>query len=250
MRMCLAVFFFFFSSRRRHTRCSRDWSSDVCSSDLESFERPLTHLAHDQAKQEFLLVGRPPREQLTEEALLHMGGALAGGRREALQRGVHRGELEGRSGGLLLGLGGLEGGVADPDPSLAERARQEGDRDLDLVRTGPLQEGGDEVDLRKPAARCRDATRGLDEVMEQQVVLTRSALEDDIAARIGAAQPLEALAGLLQSPLALGVIDGGARPVGIAGGVEPYARSEEHTSELQSRLHLVCRLLLEKKKRK
>src|SRR5256884_8324670 len=29
--MCL----FFFSSRRRHTRCSRDWSSDVCSSDLE-----------------------------------------------------------------------------------------------------------------------------------------------------------------------------------------------------------------------
>src|SRR5205809_2305638 len=30
----LCVFFFFFSSRRRHTRCSRDWSSDVCSSDL------------------------------------------------------------------------------------------------------------------------------------------------------------------------------------------------------------------------
>src|SRR3989449_3612314 len=28
--------FFFFSSRRRHTRCSRDWSSDVCSSDLTS----------------------------------------------------------------------------------------------------------------------------------------------------------------------------------------------------------------------
>src|SRR3989449_363189 len=34
-------FFFFFSSRRRHTRCSRDWSSDVCSSDLvfPSFRR-------------------------------------------------------------------------------------------------------------------------------------------------------------------------------------------------------------------
>src|SRR5207245_3261875 len=29
--LCL---FFFFSSRRRHTRCYRDWSSDVCSSDL------------------------------------------------------------------------------------------------------------------------------------------------------------------------------------------------------------------------
>src|SRR5216684_460059 len=32
--------------------------------------------------------------------------------------------------------------------------------------------------------------------------------------------------------------------------VGPIARSEEHTSELQSRLHLVCRLLLEKKKQK
>src|SRR2546429_3590145 len=33
---------FFFSSRRRHTRCSRDWSSDVCSSDLgwTESERP------------------------------------------------------------------------------------------------------------------------------------------------------------------------------------------------------------------
>src|SRR5699024_6396806 len=28
--------FFFFSSRRRHTRSKRDWSSDVCSSDLEA----------------------------------------------------------------------------------------------------------------------------------------------------------------------------------------------------------------------
>src|SRR5205814_3394735 len=34
---------FFFSSRRRHTRCLSDWSSDVCSSDLE-LRTPLTHL--------------------------------------------------------------------------------------------------------------------------------------------------------------------------------------------------------------
>src|SRR5207302_6753081 len=32
--MILVFVFFFFSSRRRHTRFSRDWSSDVCSSDL------------------------------------------------------------------------------------------------------------------------------------------------------------------------------------------------------------------------
>src|SRR2546422_1794106 len=40
-------------------------------------------------------------------------------------------------------------------------------------------------------------------------------------------------------------IDGYGRNGGLTSGSE---RSEEHTSELQSRLHLVCRLLLEKKK--
>src|SRR5690349_22329711 len=35
----IAFFFFFFSSRRRHTRSLRDWSSDVCSSDLSTGAR-------------------------------------------------------------------------------------------------------------------------------------------------------------------------------------------------------------------
>src|SRR2546422_7616345 len=55
--------------------------------------------------------------------------------------------------------------------------------------------------------------------------------------------------------------DPGSPPGGGAGGggsaaapsgrsrLRRVARSEEHTSELQSRLHLVCRLLLEKKKK-
>src|SRR5439155_9647157 len=42
---------FFFSSRRRHTRWPRDWSSDVCSSDLSAFYclyvSPLKALAND-----------------------------------------------------------------------------------------------------------------------------------------------------------------------------------------------------------
>src|SRR5690625_7298336 len=40
--------FFFFSSRRRHTRWPRDWSSDVCSSDLGEdrvFDTPLAESA-------------------------------------------------------------------------------------------------------------------------------------------------------------------------------------------------------------
>src|SRR2546429_5052810 len=40
-------------------------------------------------------------------------------------------------------------------------------------------------------------------------------------------------------------VDGDRVPLGSI----EYPRSEEHTSELQSRLHLVCRLLLEKKKK-
>src|SRR2546422_11547903 len=50
-------------------------------------------------------------------------------------------------------------------------------------------------------------------------------------------------------------IEGGLSEVrpGSASADNPHAevrgRSEEHTSELQSRLHLVCRLLLEKKKK-
>src|SRR5438309_5550035 len=45
-----------------------------------------------------------------------------------------------------------------------------------------------------------------------------------------------------------------ARPISSAPSAprrlaEPAARSEEHTSELQSQFHLVCRLLLEKKKK-
>src|SRR2546429_3574137 len=55
-------FFFFFSSRRRHTRCSRDWSSDVCSSDLRQpdlreFSKPCPQVLVRKGAQipEFLL---------------------------------------------------------------------------------------------------------------------------------------------------------------------------------------------------
>src|SRR6266700_4580359 len=47
MRFC---FFFFFSSRRRHTRFSRDWSSDVCSSDLGAAQR--AEVAQDRSVEE------------------------------------------------------------------------------------------------------------------------------------------------------------------------------------------------------
>src|SRR2546422_6267909 len=46
-------------------------------------------------------------------------------------------------------------------------------------------------------------------------------------------------------------LDAGVCAIGdVNARVQVFDRSEEHTSELQSRLHLVCRLLLEKKKKK
>src|SRR6266852_7943622 len=50
------MFFFFFSSRRRHTRCYRDWSSDVCSSDLDALGGPIVRAAN-----------RPPEEAANGE---------------------------------------------------------------------------------------------------------------------------------------------------------------------------------------
>src|SRR6266542_5439298 len=55
----MIICFFFFSSRRRHTRCYRDWSSDVCSSDLGVPERAAMALAevsgNGQARREWTL---------------------------------------------------------------------------------------------------------------------------------------------------------------------------------------------------
>src|SRR5690349_22454828 len=57
-------FFFFFSSRRRHTRSLRDWSSDVCSSDLDrgpSLDRRLRQSVRR------LVAGLPRSEEHTSE---------------------------------------------------------------------------------------------------------------------------------------------------------------------------------------
>src|SRR5256885_14285462 len=67
MRSSCCSFVFFFSSRRRHTRLQGDWSSDVCSSDLEeiganivkrALEEPLRQIAQNAGVEGAIVVGR------------------------------------------------------------------------------------------------------------------------------------------------------------------------------------------------
>src|SRR5256884_6219186 len=159
--MCV-FFFFFFSSRRRHTRCSRDWSSDVCSSDLvpQTGYNYNDTLSWTRGKHTFKFGGNVIRRQvnlfrpLTGKGYFFLSGNGNGG-------------------------GGFSGGHVSTDYEVSDILAGF----VDGYQHGP--------------------TLGM--------VGTRS-WENGFFA-------------------------------------QDDWRSEEHTSELQSRLHLVCRLLLEKKKK-
>src|SRR2546426_5767221 len=91
----ILVFFFFFSSRRRHTRLQGDWSSDVCSSDLEAGDEPrdvrrpqtLLGLAMATRKRQIDLGPREPLEDGDGGAIRPVGGDL---RLLGLQHAQHR----------------------------------------------------------------------------------------------------------------------------------------------------------------
>src|SRR5207247_4068900 len=68
----------FFSSRRRHTRSTRDWSSDVCSSDLAAANRrgKASNISSRWRRQDFYGISTPPINMQTN--LLEPGFALCG----------------------------------------------------------------------------------------------------------------------------------------------------------------------------
>src|SRR6266508_6474394 len=98
--------YFFFSSRRRHTSWPRDWSSDVCSSDLAHVERPevdVDAVGVDHGEVEQLgdeagqLVGAPrcPAEELASLRLREAVPLEQHGVDEALHRRQRRAQLVG-----------------------------------------------------------------------------------------------------------------------------------------------------------
>src|SRR5690606_41057191 len=69
------VLVFFFSSRRRHTRFSRDWSSDVCSSDLDDEFEALLDQLHGKGRHTGVAAdAAPAAEPVAAEAPAGAGG--------------------------------------------------------------------------------------------------------------------------------------------------------------------------------
>src|SRR5215813_14343841 len=103
---------FFFSSRRRHTRCGRDWSSDVCSSDLRS--RTANRLgAHS------IMIGGSEGATRGGSA---GGGGSGGGTRLRLARqarGFSQQQLAGMAGVSRQAVSAVESGLSDPSLRVA-----------------------------------------------------------------------------------------------------------------------------------
>src|SRR3712207_3516492 len=97
VRLCLVdYFYFFFSSRRRHTRYWRDWSSDVCSSDLTRAR--IRGVAMDGASQ-IVFVDTPglfrPRRRLDRAMVAAAWGGASDADVVVLLIEAHRGMTEG-----------------------------------------------------------------------------------------------------------------------------------------------------------
>src|SRR3989442_15538495 len=97
---------FFFSSRRRHTRCGRDWSSDVCSSDLAA---AYSTQAVVDARNEYAAAQAGDRDKTADTVKKAAGGAVVGAAGGAAG-GAHAARGEGAGEGGAVGGGAGAGG--------------------------------------------------------------------------------------------------------------------------------------------
>src|SRR5690606_40393490 len=82
--------FFFFSSRRRHTRFSRDWSSDVCSSDLTVLVVENHKLPRISAS---LTIDNAPYAEGSKAGLSELTGALMGNGTSKISKDAYNEEV-------------------------------------------------------------------------------------------------------------------------------------------------------------
>src|SRR5690606_11357930 len=99
--------FFFFSSRRRHTRFSRDWSSDVCSSDLDGTVHggPMYYLSKGLKEKGLAGLGKVLAVFF---AIMCVGGSFGGGNmfqaNQAAAQITERFGIEGGAAGFIFGV--------------------------------------------------------------------------------------------------------------------------------------------------
>src|SRR3989449_796722 len=279
--MCSIIFFF--SSRRRHTRCSRDWSSDVCSSDLEVGTASFAQAIADELRRRpWGPVVRIEVERTMPPLLRELLQRELRFEESALQSALGPSDVYEADGPLDLGgLGELAAGAARPDLDylpFTPRDPFAGDCGVfealdrgDVLVHHPydsfgasverfIAEAADDPDvaaikltLYRPGgpSRIAEALRRAAAHGKDVSVYVELKARFDEELNIGWAQSLEAAGIHVITGLAALKIHAKVALVvrRTAGRTRRYARSEEHTSELQSRLHLVCRLLLEKKKK-
>src|SRR5256884_3602908 len=176
----------FVSSRRRHTRCSRDWSSDVCSSDLFSM-RARTRFGDAKQKALALLAGKPHGQKAQ---IMSLGGQLEVRTAAITDDAPLRAALENIQPG-------------DGHASFGELGQAM--RSLAETEPGPI-----ELHLFSDMQRTAMPSNLSEAVLPNNVELVLHPVADGPAPANWTVESVEA----------------------------PATRSEEHTSELQSRLHL------------
>src|SRR2546429_9794556 len=284
----LWLFFFFFSSRRRHTRCSRDWSSDVCSSDLVTYNVCLELTGLD--TENILVVDDEEAIREVVSTMLESKGyrcTVAHNGRVA-QEHIKRTTPDLILSDMIMpemdGIKLLEWvREFDPDvPVIMVTAIHDISTALEAIRRGaydyilkPFEKDqlflgvGRALQHRRLVNENRKYQRDLEQQVEDRTARLQEALDqleqsyDDTLEALGSALDLKdaETEGHCQRVTAFCISVAKTMPVPDTYlpilaraaflhdiGKMAIPESEEHTSELQSRLHLVCRLLLEKKK--
>src|SRR2546429_2256038 len=228
-------FLFFFSSRRRHTRCSRDWSSDVCSSDL-----PLGRVTFMRLLLTHLIAAVFISFIWTHVGALLAYAVLSPKQFEAIKSQFGPQVNAINTIGILLYLLSVAFHYVLIAMEDSRRAEAQATEARILARDAELKALKAQVNphfLFNSLNSVSELTSIDPSKAREMCILLSEFLRLTLGLGEKTVIPLSEELALLERFLAIEKVRFGAR-----------LRSEEHTSELQSRLHLVCRLLLEKKK--
>src|SRR3989475_3951801 len=240
MSFCV-FFFFFFSSRRRHTRFDCDWSSDVCSSDLWFGDLEIGEMSK---RPQTAVVGKDLQRRAFAR---HPHYEIAHARGYDPESHVAAMEIEGIDVAIIYGTRGRQVLMHDDlEPEVAAalaRAHNNWTRDFCAWNPDRLKFAA-QVAFHDVPLAVTEATRAVRELGAVAVIGN----PNPVRGRHIHDPEFEPLWDAIEE---LGV-PVGFHPTGQSSLRDDIARrrSEEHTSELQSQSNLVCRLLLEKKKKK